>query len=221
MSARSEARQVVGFVCEGSTDVVILRAIAEELLGPIDARSLQPETDALDRQQPGSAGGWSEVRKWCQCLSTWDELFDPLVGDALDLLVIALDLDVAVRAGVAKAPENLKAYDAKDLCNVVKGWLPPEVGGNVLIVVPVMSVEAWILAALFPRFSRPEHERSPVAVLVERKRLSMGDSGAWKRAADYRRFGATVRKKLKHVRAACGEAERFASKLNRFQRARG
>lgn len=70
MSARSEARPVVGFVCEGSTDLVILRAIAEELLGPIDARPLQPETDAFDRQQPGSAGGWSEVRKWCQRLTT-------------------------------------------------------------------------------------------------------------------------------------------------------
>lgn len=219
MSARSE-RPVVGFVCEGSTDIVVLRAIAEELLGPIDARSLQPETDELDRQQPGTAAGWSEVRAWCKRLSRWDEIFEPDMGDPLDLLIIALDLDIALRAGIEKAPENLTAYDAKRLCDQVKGWLPTKLGPRVLIVIPVMSVEAWIVAALFPRQTRPEQEPDPASLLVTKGKLEMARNGPWKRALEYRRFGAQVGRRLKRVRTACQQAERYAGKLEHWAKQR-
>ncbi len=223
MSAQSDRRPVVGFVCEGSTDYVILRAVAEELLGPIDALSLQPQTDDLDRQQPGTAGGWSEVRAWCRRLQAWDEMFEPLIGDPLDLLVIALDLDIAVKAGFEKRPESLSAYDAKRLCDLVKGWLPEGLDRRVLIVIPVMSMEAWVLAALFPRLARPEQDRDPARTLVARKKLEMGRTGPWKQASAYRGFAATICKRLKRVRAACAEAERYATKIERWrsQRAHG
>lgn len=86
----------------------MLRRLVEVTIGTVDARSLRPVTDELDRQRPGTPAGWSEVRAWCQDLTSFDELFKPEVGDPLDLLVIAIDLDIAIRAGVAKLPAKLK-----------------------------------------------------------------------------------------------------------------
>ena len=203
-------------MCEGSTDVVVLRRLAEEVLGSIDARTLQPETDELDRAVPNSPSGWSEVKVWCERLSSYQEYFDPLVGDAFDLVIVAIDLDIAVRTGLQKAPENLKAYDAKALCDVVKSWLPSPIDGRVLIAIPVMSVEAWILAALFPKAARPQLEPKPAEVLVDRKKISMGKRGPWKRVTEYRAFAVAVASKLKRVRDACSEADRFVRKLSRF-----
>jgi hypothetical protein len=40
---------VVGFVCEGSTDIVVLRRLVEATMGTVDARPLRPVTDELDR----------------------------------------------------------------------------------------------------------------------------------------------------------------------------
>jgi hypothetical protein len=155
MSERSDRPVVVGFVCEGATDVVVLRSVAEKVLGPIESRTLQPSTDELDRTVPGKATGWSEVKAWCEQVSDINEYFDPLVGEPIDILVIAIDLDIAVRAGVQKAPSNLKVYDARALCNVVKSWLPSPLPGRVIIAVPVKSIESWILAALFPKRREP------------------------------------------------------------------
>lgn len=219
MSRRSEKgrqparRLVVGFVCEGSTDIVVLRRVVEQVLGDIDARALQPEIDALDRQLPGGQSGWSEVRAWCQRVQTLDEYFEPDVGDPLDLMVLAVDLDIAIRAGLTKLPENLSAYDATDLCRVIKSWLPQPLPGRVLIAIPVMSTETWLLAALFPRMRNLEAEKTPAQVLVDKGKMTMGRNGPWKRASEYRVFAETVASKLKRVRDACGEADRFVKKL--------
>jgi len=216
-SSRSEPPLIVGFVCEGSTDVVILRAFVEAVIGPIETRALQPETDELDRSLPGAATGWSEVKAWCERLSSYDDYFSPLVGDPLDLLVIAMDLDIAIRAGLQKQPANLKAYDAKALCDIVKSWMPAPLHGRVVITIPVMSVEAWILAALFPRLNRPEQESAPAELLVNRRRIGMGSTGPWKRASEYRAFGRSVALRLARVTSVCDEARRFKQKLDRLR----
>jgi hypothetical protein len=204
---------VVGFVCEGSTDIVVLRRLVEATMGTVDARPLRPVTDELDRQRPGTQAGWSEVRAWCQDLRSFDELFKPEVGDPLDLLVIAIDLDIAIRAGVAKLPANLDAYDASELCTLVKSWLPKPIPGKVIIAIPVMAAEAWILAALFPKLAGVERLPDPAGVLVERDKIEQGRNGPWKRASEYRAFADTVASKLKRVRQECAEANRFVAKL--------
>lgn len=212
-SPPSNRRFVVGFVCEGSTDIVVLRRVVEAVLGDIDPRPLQPETDAFDRQVLGARAGWSEVRAWCERLSSLDEYFDPDVGDALDLLVIAIDLDIAVRAGLTKPPENLSAYDATELCKIIKSWLPKPLPGRVVIAIPVMATEAWVLAATFPRLRSPESESDPAGVLVTKGKIEMGRNGPWKRVKEYRVFAEVIASKLKRVREACGEADRFVTKL--------
>lgn len=206
-------RPVVGFVCEGSTDIVVLRRVVESVVGEIDPRPLQPVTDALDRQLAGGRSGWSEVRAWCQRVGSLDEYFDPDVGEPFDLLVISIDLDIAIKAGLAKRPSNLTAYDATGLCKIIKTWLPTPLPGQVIIAIPVMATEAWVLAAMFPRLTNLESEQSPAGVLVTRGKIQMGRNGPWKRAIEYRGFAEVVAKKLKRVRAVCREANRFVHKL--------
>lgn len=224
MSRRSDDKnrvgppRVVGFVCEGSTDIVVLRRTVEAVLGDIDPRELQPEVDELDRQRPGTPSGWSEVRAWCQRVESFADYFEPDVGDPLDLLVIALDLDIAIRAGLQKVPENLETYDAKALCDIVKSWLPPDLPSAVIVAIPVMAIEAWVLAALFQRLPDPELETAPAQILVNKKKIAMGRTGPWKRAAEYRPFAEAVVRKLKRVRKKCAAADRFVKKLEHFAR---
>lgn len=206
---------VVGFVCEGSTDVVVLRRVVESVLGDIDPRTLQPETDALDRQVVGTRAGWSEVRAWCERANSLDEYFDPDVGDPLDLLVVAVDLDIAIRAGITKHPVNLDAYDASELCKIINSWLPAPLPGRVIIAIPVMAIEAWILAAIFPRIRNFESIDSPAGLLVDNGKIEMGRNGPWKRVIEYRSFADMIASKLKQVRKACREANRFIIKLER------
>lgn len=226
MSTKSKKRSgpayrrqpVVGFVCEGSTDIVVLRAVTEAILGPIDPRALRPLVDEMDRQQAGTRTGWSEVRAWCQSTADFADLFLPDIGDPLDLLVIAIDLDIAIDAGVEKEPENLSTYDAKSLCDIIKSWLPAPLPGAVVIAIPVTAIEAWILAALFPKQRHPEFVKEPAASLVQKGKMEMGRNGPWKRVAEYKEFAALVAAKLKRVRAACGEADRFSKKVERVRR---
>jgi hypothetical protein len=185
------------------------------VLGPIDPLPLQPFTDDLDRAVPGMPSGWSEVKAWCQRVQSLEEYFNPSIGDPIDLLVIVLDLDIAVRAGVQKAPASLKAYDAKALCSIVKSWLPAPLRWPVVIAIPITSIESWIVAALFPkRKVAPELERAPSMVLLEKKKIPRGDSGPWKRVVEYRAFADAVAARLGRVRASCREADRFVKKLN-------
>lgn len=215
---RARRRQpVVGFVCEGSTDIVVLRAVVEALLGPIDQRALRPLVDEMDRQQPGSKAGWSEVRAWCRSTQDLSDLFHPDVGEPLDLLVLALDLDIAIDAGVEKPPENLSSYDAKSLCAIIKGWLPAPLPAGVVIAIPVSAIEAWVLAALYPKQRRPELVSNPAELLVEKRRLAMGRNGPWKRVVEYRDFASVVAKRLNRVRSACKEANRFARKVEQIR----
>lgn len=225
MSAGSRRRRVgasrpqptvVGFVCEGSTDVAVLKRVVEQVLGNVEARVLQPEVDALDRQPPGSRGGWSEVRAWCQRVESFDDYFAPFVGDPLDALVIALDLDCAISAGLTKRPENLDAYDAAGLCRMIKSWLRGPIPREVIIAIPVMAIEAWVLAALYPRSQRPEAVPDPARVLVARGRIPNGSNGPWKRVLEYREFAGRVASVLSRVRGLCPEANRFAEKLQQL-----
>ncbi|NOU31897.1 MAG: hypothetical protein HOO96_28670 [Polyangiaceae bacterium] len=192
---------------------MILREIAQSVLGEIDCRPLQPLVDELDRQVPGGKSGWTEVRAWCQRVEQFSDYFDPLVGDPFDALLICMDLDIAIRAGIQKAPENLASYDATALCSVVKTWLPAPIHKHVIIAIPVMSTEAWIVAALFPKEKRPEHVLDPAQMLVKKGKIEQGKAGPWKRSKEYRVFSKVVVDRLSRVRDECHEANRLGVDL--------
>ncbi len=73
-----------------------------------------------------------------------------------------------------------------------------------------MAIEAWIIAALFPRQRTPEQMQSPAEFLVEKKKLqrSPNDGSPWKELHRYRRFAPIVARQAAVVRRTCPEAER-------------
>ena len=214
--------RVAGIVCEGQTDVPVLEAMLAKLWPGIeDVRVLQPQLDSLGKLGQGARAGWSEVRAWCtQNAESLDELLDPDVGDPLDLLLIVVDLDIAIEAGIVNAPKEIGSYETRRLCDTIKSWLRvsghAKLPAEVVIVIPAMSIEAWIVAALFPKERSPEAIADPASMLVERKKLlaSPRNGKPWKQLARYRQdFGGRVGSRLKAIRSVCPEAERACRKI--------
>jgi hypothetical protein len=180
---------------------------------------LQPETDDVGKPRAGARTGWTAVRAWCEAnASRLTDIIRPGIGEDLDLLIIALDADIAVAAGITDPPVRGTAYDTKRLCDTVKRWLLPRgrraLPPEVVIAIPAMSTEAWILAALFKDETRPEACRHPMERLAARKRLRRNVQGRpAKDLATYEKLADVVGVQLGRVRRRCKEAERLCAKI--------
>jgi hypothetical protein len=213
--------RIAALVCEGQTDVPILRAMIQEAWPEVeDVRCLQPELDEMDRAK--GPAGWSQVKTWCEThAGRLEELLEPDLGDPIDLLLVAIDLDIAVAAGIADPPHEVGRYETTRLRTTMAGWLTA--GGQarlphvIVLSSPVMAIEAWIVAALFPRESSPEAISDPAAWLFEKKKLrgSPRDGKPWKELHLYRAFASKVAAKLTRVRKVCAEAERTLRAVER------
>ncbi len=208
----SEAR-IAALVCEGQTDVPILRAALQEAWPALEeVRCLQPELDETDRAK--GPAGWSQVRAWCEAhAGGLEEVLNPDVGDPIDLLVIAIDVDVAIAAGIADPPQEVGLYETKRLRDTMGVWLGTtkrRLPSGVLLSTPVMAIEAWIIAALFRNEGATETIKDPARWLVEKRKLrkSKIDGKPWKELHLYRDFAAAVAKNLTRVRRVCAEANR-------------
>jgi hypothetical protein len=220
---------IVALVCEGQTDAVVLKELVSRLWPEIeDVRVLQPELDDTGRTLPGGrSGGWSEVRAWCkQNADDLDDLFDPRVGDPVSLLIVVIDMDVALAAGIADPPRRIGVYESPRLQATVQGWLTKpgrkRLPAQILVSTPVMAIEAWIIAALFRNQRAPERIQNPARFLVEKKKLrrSPNDGASWKELHRYRQFAASVARQVVVVRRTCAEAERTCRGIEEHRAAR-
>jgi hypothetical protein len=206
--------RIAALVCEGQTDVPILRALLQEVWPELEeVRCLQPELDETDRAKGPS--GWTHVKAWCEAhADDLGEVLDPDVGDRIDLLVIAIDVDIALAAKIADPPRAVGLYETKRLRDTMGGWLVAAkrkgLPAGVILSTPVMAVEAWIVAALFPKENAPEAIHDPASWLVARGKLRLGktDGKPWKELHRYRDFAATVAHRVQRVRSKCVEAHR-------------
>jgi hypothetical protein len=213
--------RVAALVCEGQTDVPVLREMIYEVWPEVgDVRCLQPELDEMDRAK--GPAGWSQVKTWCEThAGRLNELLEPDLGDPIDLLLVAVDLDIAIAAGIADPPRQVGRYETTRLRATMTGWLKArgqaKLPNVVILSSPVMAIEAWIIAALFPRESAPEDISDPAAWLVERNklRLSPRDGKPWKELHLYRAFASKVAAKLTRVRKVCSEADRTMREVER------
>jgi hypothetical protein len=145
----------VRLVCEGSTDHVVLEAVLLAHLNSPDFRvsRLQPDASLYGGDAGPHGGGWKGVRGWCH--SVRDAGGIQSVGtlpEDVDLLVIHVDADILLDEehdanNPCPPPDaNILAAEA-----IVMQWLGlttlPE---KVLIWVPSMATEAWLLRAVFP-----------------------------------------------------------------------
>ena len=182
----SEPR-VAALVCEGNTDFPILRAALEEVWPELeDVRCLQPELDATTGRATSSAG-WGHVKAWCTAhAADLDDVLNPDVGDRIDLLVIAMDVDIAVYAGIADPPVDVGLYESKRLRDTVADWLRTETRRSlptaIVLSTPVRAIEAWVVAALYPKEKAAERIENPAEWLVRKGKLRKSeiDGKPWK-----------------------------------------
>src|SRR5580692_2874819 len=210
----SEPR-IAALVCEGQTDVPILRAVLQEVWPALEeVRCLQPELDETDRAK--GPAGWSQVRTWCEAhANDLDEVLEPDLGDRIDLLVIAIDMDIAIEAGIADPSHDVGLYETSRLRDTMSEWLNTDertnLPGAVVLSTPVRAIEAWIIAALFPKEKAVERIANPAHWLMEKGKLrkSPRDGEPWKELYIYQdTFASRVAQRLKYVRTVCAEAER-------------
>jgi hypothetical protein len=213
-------QKVAALVCEGQTDVPVLTQTLSELWPDIDIRVLQPELDEMGRVARGGRAGWSEVKSWCeQNREDLDDILNPLVGDPIDLLLLAIDMDIALEAKIADPPQQVGSYECPRLRATVLSWLRsqrrPKVPAQVMISTPVLAIEAWVIAALFPKQQSPEREADPAGLLVKKRKLrqSPKDGSPWKELHRYREFATLIARRLDRVRKACPEAERTCHEI--------
>jgi hypothetical protein len=162
----------VGLVAEGPTDRAVveaaLRAMLEER--PFVLRQIYPDTSAAFDPELGN-GGWGGVYKWCHAAARRGGgklSSDALLFEALDILILHLDVDVA-DSDYAKANLTTQAGDlplpcakpcpppadsANALRQVLLSWCgEPSTPGRVVLCVPAQCTETWVVTALFPNDS--------------------------------------------------------------------
>ena len=158
----------VAAIVEGPTDSIVLAAAIESLLPgeEFEFQTLQPELSAAFEAPGGEMGlGWSGVYRWCRQAA--DEgggcVSQASVFAFHDLLVVQMDADVAgmtYKSGrIEDESDDLPcekpcppASDTTDALRlVILRWMgETEVPDQLVLCTPSKSMEAWVMAALFP-----------------------------------------------------------------------
>ncbi|NQU26115.1 MAG: hypothetical protein HQ567_32920 [Candidatus Nealsonbacteria bacterium] len=219
----------VAAAVEGPTDFIVLSAAIKSLLRDEEFvfHSLQPEFSAAFAAPGGQMGlGWSGVYRWCR--QTADQgagrVSQSPVFAFHDLLIVQVDADVAGKTYKSGWIENETgdlpcekpcppASDTTDALRlVILRWMgETEVPDQLVLCTPSKSMEAWVMAALFPtnRFvarSGWECHANPAAQLGQQPIKHRIE----KRPQDYAAKSAEFRTTWPRVRRKLTEADRFS-----------
>lgn len=145
----------IRLVCEGSTDEIILKAILFSYLKSPNfiVDTIQPEKSEIQGEPAEHGTGWKGVRSWCQMVQAAGGLQAVRALEAeVDLLIIHVDAEIVFEvehnAGQPCPPPEQNVIQAE---SIVMSWLGlQELPQNVVIWVPSVMTEAWVLRALFP-----------------------------------------------------------------------
>lgn len=158
-------------VCEGPTDIEIIRAMAEkvkETIGkPIEIRELSPTQDKTTGSYPSQ--GWTAVKSWCETYSLnksivipdeledwrkkllakkmsfrWDTLIKMAGADGI---ILQIDTDIAEE--MTHADFSISGLTRKTFShNAVNLWLSEEVKPqDFYYLMSTFSTETWLLAS--------------------------------------------------------------------------
>lgn len=204
---------VIGLVCEGESDAIVLQAILDKTFG-VDGYRLRPLRLGHGRQGP--VGGKSAVQRWC-------ERHGPEIGVSMlrdcHLLIIHLDAD---------ARKALKVATTKELCGVIQGWLGLDrkrhedrrsMSPRLIIVIPKEATETWLLASLGSATPQIENAESPRARLVAAGELPPADAPWSVRRERYTQLSARLAAQLPELGKVLFELRHFLEKLSRFRAA--
>ncbi len=230
-------------VCEGPTDIEIIKAISDkisEITGSgigIDIRELSPVKDQTSGNYPSH--GWTEVKSWCERYSirkqivvsddmpTWEKelaskaranRWDVLLNAAnADGLIIQLDTDIAEEmTHDIFSPANI---DRRTFCeNAINHWLSESDKPNKMFyVLPTFSSETWLLASHEPEihtnYETIQDVETRLIPLGYKTKLKNGRPRLKKIPRFYRAYSERMVSKLDIVRGRCSECDNFCKFL--------
>lgn len=205
----------VGIICEGSTDFVVLEALAQDLLPADECVLLHPDFDKL--RATGLASGWQGVRKFLQTSAA-----------ALGLAVydaFIIQVDASVRKGLELTHSEEEGFESLEpLREHVRGWAAEGLPESAIIVLPREELEAWLVAAHtnvkdVEALEDPAGELAARGIIGQKKGRPDKDSKVYRELANPAlvKFALDA-KKLRRV----PELERFVGELRaRGSRGRG
>ena len=219
---------------EGPTDVIVLQAVLTALLPDTDFefQTLQPEGSVAfgSASFSGTGAGWAGVYRWSRQAAR--EGGGSVSGSSAlsnhHVLIVHVDADVASET---YASGNIRDAPCDDLpCEepcpppdgttnalraVILNWLGEhEYPPRIVLCTPSKSIEAWVLAAVWPEGNvvrrndwecRPNPERQLAALPIHRRFR--------KRVDDYRRRQGEIEAAWPKVSARLTEAKRFESEF--------
>jgi len=222
-------------VAEGKTDRIVVEAAISALLAgrSFALKLLQPEDPAGSAPFASARPvGWAGVYRWCrEAVDRAGRLRDDIIFAGYDILVLHLDADVAeldyTSAHIHDAPDPSDLPCASPACPppstttdplriVLLRWTgetatPPAV----VLCTPSKSIEAWVLAALYPQdaavtsgslecIALPANrlQAKPVAERLVRSRKKV--------PGRYEARQQDMANAWSQVRQVCTEAERFS-----------
>ncbi|MGK4001057.1 hypothetical protein WMF31_00425 [Sorangium sp. So ce1036] len=202
---------VIGLVCEGESDAIVLQAVLDQVFG-VEGYRLRPLR--LGHGRHGPVGGKSAVQRWC-------ERHGPEIGVSLlrdcQLLIVHLDAD---------ARKALKIATTKELCEVIQGWLGLDrrrredrrtMSPRLIIVIPKEATDTWLLATLGSANPQLESAEGPRARLVAAGELPPSDAPWSVRRERYAQLSARLAAQLPQLGEVLFELRHFLEKLSRFR----
>jgi hypothetical protein len=152
-------------VCEGATDILVVKKIAKKISEDIDntiiIRELSPQKDATTNRYPNH--GWEEVRRWCKVYGkvidvddnpfailaqkkNWRALVKTSKAHGL---IIQMDTDIVqyitdLTPNYSGSTKNEKKRFAK---KAILNWLGEDIVPNeIYLLLSTDSTETWLLA---------------------------------------------------------------------------
>ena len=219
---------------EGPTDSIVVRAILNSVLADteFEFQTLQPEESvAFASAQSGTTGvGWVGVYRWSR--QSVSEGGGSVSGSSAlsfhDVLIVQIDADVAGKtygSGRIQDPPRLDLPCMKTcppatattnaLREVVLNWLgEPSCPSRVVLCTPSKSMEAWVLAALFPDNSVVRRDDWECHAEPELQLATLPKPSRFRKSQDdYRRKQSAITGAWPEVSARLTEAARFEREL--------
>lgn len=214
----------VGIVCEGSHDYFFLVPIIDKILADrgivgTTFSALQPTIDATSKQIDG--GGYQAVYQWVLSnngdgLRKYFERTLFATSTLYDLMIIHLDGDVA---DISSEFENSRFYkpfsSIDDRVTAIADWIRDASAAaspfleRLILAVPTLQTEAWIVAALRPNAQHIENRNRKKATKRFLRQRYTGSALDQVRAA-----AQDARNQVNNMKARCRSFELFFDDLS-------
>jgi hypothetical protein len=226
-------------VCEGPTDILVIKEIARHIDLNIIIQELSPQRDATTQRYPEH--GWEEVRQWCRLygksLDIESDSFEALAARrrswkaqialaSANGLIIQMDTDIVeyitdfVLSYNGTAKQARKRYAEK---SVLK-WLGEETKPDeIYLLLTTYSTETWLLATYertndvfnsLPNNFDFENVENVVELLCNLGLECYQEGNITKLSKKrYHNYAKQIVAKLQNVRRECEEANKFCNFL--------